>query len=87
MRICYLLSTTEPSPVISFEITSPILILNVINSMWSYHNTVILPILHHSVRAGYRYIEIWNDYIVVWQLHTQKVKQTLFTNIYWTIVM
>src|SRR5574344_974457 len=68
MRICYLLTTTEPSPVISFEITSPILVLNVINSMRCHYNAVIFPIFHYSVLASNGNIKVGNNNVVTWQL-------------------
>ena len=41
---------TEPSKIITFKITTPILILYVEYGMRSNHDTIVLPIFHHIVR-------------------------------------
>ena len=40
----------EPSKIITFKITTPILILYVEYGMRSNHDTIVLPIFHHIVR-------------------------------------
>ena len=87
MRVSHFLTIAEPSIVVSFQIASPVLVLNMVEGMRSHHQTVILPIFHDAVRSRNRYVTIGNNVIIVRQLHRQKIQQALFSGIYRSIVM
>ena len=77
----------KPRVVVTLNPALPVLVFQVINCVWRHHDTVVFPIFDATLGIDAGILTIWDNVVVVRQVHFEEAEQAFLTGVGRTLVV